>query len=318
MTRLDKHETDELGNMQCGKRSGEIVVLTGSSGCLGLQTLKLLISHDDKVAEIRCLDLVEPSEWAKQSIRDELAKFAESRRSKPGEEAGKRVIYTRGDIRDINTVEACLDGADCVIHCAARVDFWVDPEEQDSAELESINVQGTENLLKACVRLGVAKFVHVSSFETFVSYHTIYYATESTLPEPKWLLFGASAESKREAENKVRQYSNNKLKQANKKDPGQHDRQLDSLNAIIIRFTPIYGPEDKYFVSRLLRIAKLFGGKLTRLTNVWIRQQPIYVGNAAWSLIKAKQRMDIDQTISGEGRLGRDCNQDKLADQSSF
>lgn len=288
---------------------GEIVVLTGSSGCLGLQTLRLLISHDDEVTEIRCLDLVEPSEWARQSIRDALAKFEASKTSKQAGSGGevvfsKRVKYIRGDIRDINTVEACLEGADCVLHCAARVDFWLDPEEQDSAELESINVHGTENLLKACVRLGVPKFVHVSSFETFVSYHTIYYATESTLPEPKWLLFGPSAESKRAAENKVRQYSNNTLKRVRERKiscDSVSKQQLDSLNAVIIRFTPIYGPEDKYFVSRLLRIAKLFNGKLTRFTNVWIRQQPIYVGNAAWSLIKAKQRMDVDQSISGEG-----------------
>jgi dihydroflavonol-4-reductase len=286
--------TPPVGEPQWGGGPGdEVVVLTGSSGCLGHQTLKLLISHDDSVAEIRCLDLVEPSESMKRSIDAELAKLEAAANQREG--LSKRVKYINGDIRDINTVEACLEGADCVIHCAAKVDIWVEPGEQDEKELESINVTGTENLLRACVQLGVPKFVHVSSFETFVSHHTIYYATECTLPEPKWRLFGSSGDTKKEAEMKVRQFSNNKLKQVK---PGSSD----SLNAVIIRFTPIYGPGDKYFVSKILKIAHFFNGKLQRFTNVWIRQQPIFVGNAAWSLIKAKKRMDVDDSISGEGR----------------
>lgn len=279
----------------------EIVVVTGSSGCLGQQTVKLLISHDEKVREIRCLDLVEPSEQMRGCVQSELNKLQADATDKENGSAAQRrkvVKYITGDIRDINTVESCLEGADCVLHCAAATAIWTEPGEQDAVELESVNVQGTENLLAACVRLGVPKFVHVSSFETFVSFHTIYYATESTLPEPRWLMFGPSAETKREAENKVRQFSNNKLKL---KRPGKSD----ALNAVILRFTPIYGPNDKHYVTPLLRIANYFNGTLRRFSNVWIRQQPIFVGNAAWSLIRAKRRMDTDESISREGKFSR-------------
>lgn len=275
---------------------GEIVVVTGSSGCLGHQTVKLLIGRDELVAEIRCLDLVEPVELMQQELDEELRKLDST-----GGARRKAVKFIRGDIRDINIVEQALAGASCVMHCAARQDFWLEPRHQNKAELESINVSGTENLLKTCVRLAVPKFVHVSSFESFVSYHTIYYATESTIPEPKELLFGPSASTKRQAELLVNRYANVKLKKP-KAGNAKHDssRQLDSLRTVIVRFTPIYGEFDQYFVTKLLKVAKFFGGKLQRFTNIWIRQQPIYVGNAAWSLLKANRRLDHDESISGE------------------
>lgn len=270
----------------------EVVVITGASGCLGHHTLRLLINHDDRVREIRCLDLIEPEDSMKKQIEHEQDQL--------NERVGfrKRIKYIKGDIRDINVVEQTLDGTDCVIHCAAKIDIWTENCDQNSAELESINVCGTENLLKSAIRLGIHKFIHVSSFETFTSYHTIYYATENTIPDPSVLLFGPSGWTKKEAENRVRQYSNNKLH--NPRTSGK-----DSLNAIIIRFTPLYGEYDKYFVSKILKITHFFGGKLQRFTNVWIRQQPIYVGNAAYALIKAKQRMDLDDSISGEGKSMR-------------
>lgn len=281
-----------------GEAGREVVLVTGSSGCLGHQTVRLLIGRDQLVAEIRCLDLAAPTEAMQAELEDELCRH-EARCG-----TRKRLSFIRGDIRDLNTVEQALMGADCVIHCAARQDFWTEPGRQRTDELESINVRGTENLLRACVRLAVAKFVHVSSFETFVSYHTIYYATESTIPDPKYLLFGSSGSTKREAENKVRQYANVKLSNQTIAGHGQRRaQQLDSLRALIVRFTPIYGEHDRHYVSMLLRLTKLLGGKLQRFTNIWIRQQPIYVGNAAWSLVSANRRLDVDESISGEGKL---------------
>lgn len=260
----------------------EVVVLTGASGCLGFHTLKMLLSRDEDAKEIRCLDLIDPEDSMRAAIDGEL-----------GQNTKKQVEWIKGDIRDINTVERALRGADCVIHCAAKIDIWTYSDDQDASELESINVGGTENLLQTCVRLGVHKFIHVSSFEVYTGYETIYYATESTLPNTKWFLFGPSGQSKKEAERKVREYSNTKLAHVNR--PGK-----DSLNAIVVRFPQIYGEYEKYYVSKILEVTKYFGGKLQRMDNIWIRQQPIYAANAAWALVKAKQKMETDHTVSGE------------------
>lgn len=261
----------------------EVVVLTGASGCLGFHTLKLLLSRDENVSEVRCLDLVEPESCMKSAIEEELSKREER----------VRVVWIQGDVRDINTTEHALKGADCVIHCAAKIDIWTYSDDQDASELESINVGGTENLLRTCVRLGVHKFIHVSSFEVYTGYETIYYATESTLPNTKWFLFGPSGKTKKVAERKVREYSNTKLQQEIRSGK-------DSLQAIVVRFPQIYGEHEKYYVSKILEVTKFFGGKLRRMDNIWIRQQPIYAANAAWALVKAKQKMDSDPSLSGE------------------
>lgn len=285
-----------------GKDNGEIVLITGASGCLGYHLLKLLISNDEIVKEIRCLDLREPEEFMKKSIEEEQEKL----KFKKG--IRKKISWFIGDIRDINIVEkvvcvadnsdktAARTGVDCIIHCAAKTDIWKETRDQDIDELESINVGGTENLLNASIRFGCPKFIHVSSFEAYTGFGTLYYCTESTLPETNWFLFGPSGSTKKNAENKVKQYSNRKLDQV-------ANNGKDSLNAIIVRFPPIYGEFDNYFVSKWLKVTKSMGGKLRRLDNIWIRQQPIYAQNAAWSLLKANHRMNHDSTISGEGEF---------------
>ena len=270
----------------------EIIVLTGAAGCLGHHVLKLLLSRDHQVGEVRCLDLKEPEELMRTQIEAELERLETAGDRKKEK---KRIEWIKGDVRDINVVERTIAGADCIIHCAAKMEFWkYETTPDEDQELESINVGGTENLLKAAVRLGVPKFVHVSSYEVFMCLIPLYYATEITLPENSRLLFGTSASTKKLAEEKVRQYSNNKLLK-----PARDGR--DSLNAVIVRFPQLYGEFEKYNIPHHLEVAKFFGRKLHRFSNIWIRQQPIYVENAAWSLIKAKQRMDVDQSISGEG-----------------
>jgi len=287
--------------------SDDVVLVTGSSGCLGRQVVKLLISNDAATREIRCLDLVEPSEEMLRDNELELDKVNGSANNKAQSVSKKKIQYFQGDIRDINLVESILEDLQvtCIIHCASKIDIWTERRRQNEDELESINVSGTETLLKSCVRFAVHKFVHVSSFEVFSSYHTIYYATESTVPEPDNLLFGPSGRSKKLAEDKVRQYANNKLRPY-RLPKRTFNGDNDYLNAVILRFTPFYGENERYFASRFLKIAKLFSGRLQKFSNIWIRQQPIYVGNAAWALICAKNKMNSDASISGEGESRSD------------
>lgn len=213
--------------------------------------------------------------------------------SKEPSTINKTVKWFQGDVRDINLVESCLQGADCIIHCAARIETSVYYADQNEDELEAVNVGGTENLLRAAIRLGVPKFIHVSSYEAWLGYEMIYYATESTLPVPRYLLYGPSGETKLAAANKVRQYSNNMLQK-----PARNGDQ--TLNAVIIELPQIYGEFDTHYVTWILKIAKFFNNQLPRISNIWTRQHPIYAGNAAWSTIVAKNRMYSDQSISGE------------------
>jgi len=67
-----------------------------------------------------------------------------------------------GDITDYASVEDFLSGADhtsCVIHSAGMVSVATRP----GKELYRINVEGTENVIKACFNHDVGKLVYVSS-----------------------------------------------------------------------------------------------------------------------------------------------------------
>lgn len=72
---------------------------------------------------------------------------------------GLRVM--KGDIRDRKVVEGVLDGVDAVVHLAAFVDSVGSVERP--LETNDINVNGTLNVLDACVKKGVRRFVFASS-----------------------------------------------------------------------------------------------------------------------------------------------------------
>ncbi|CAN5723953.1 NAD-dependent epimerase/dehydratase family protein [soil metagenome] len=67
-----------------------------------------------------------------------------------------------GDIRDANAVRAAVEGVDVVYHNVAQV-----PLAKDHRLLRTVNVDGTQRLLEACARAGVAKVVHTSSSAVF-------------------------------------------------------------------------------------------------------------------------------------------------------
>src|SRR4051812_15465399 len=64
----------------------------------------------------------------------------------------------RGDLADTAVVRQALEGADAVVHCAARVGDWGPVE-----EYRAVNVDALRGLLDACVGRPLQRFVHVST-----------------------------------------------------------------------------------------------------------------------------------------------------------
>jgi nucleoside-diphosphate-sugar epimerase len=111
------------------------VLVTGGSGYFGCTLRRILRERGDQV---RTFDLV-PS--------DDLA---------PGEE------FVQGDIRDAAAVRRACDGVAVVHHNVAQV-----PLAKDRHLFESVNVQGTENLLAAAKDAGARKVIYTSSSAVF-------------------------------------------------------------------------------------------------------------------------------------------------------
>lgn len=69
------------------------------------------------------------------------------------------IHWLEGDLADIDSLEAALQGIDLVIHAAGMVSF----DSKDEASLYQTNVKGTANLVNAMLLVGVKKLVHISS-----------------------------------------------------------------------------------------------------------------------------------------------------------
>ncbi len=113
-----------------------IALVTGGSGYFGALLATQLRQRGQHV---RILDLNEPDAIAIGSVD-----------------------FIKGDIRDIEAVRRAVDGVDVVYHNVAQV-----PLAQDEVLLRTVNVDGTQILLDACVDAGVSKVVHTSSSAVF-------------------------------------------------------------------------------------------------------------------------------------------------------
>ncbi len=69
------------------------------------------------------------------------------------------IEWVKGDILDVVSLEEAFKNVTQVYHCAAAVSF----NKKHSKELFAINVDGTANVVNACIHAGVQKLLHVSS-----------------------------------------------------------------------------------------------------------------------------------------------------------
>ena len=73
--------------------------------------------------------------------------------------AGLDVEIIPGDVLEPGSLERALEGVELVYHLAARISLADGPD----AEMERVNLQGTQNILAAMRRSGAARLVYASS-----------------------------------------------------------------------------------------------------------------------------------------------------------
>ena len=78
-----------------------------------------------------------------------------------------RFTFVEGDIRSAEAVAGALPGHDSIVHFAAE--SHVDRSVNDSRIFVDTNVLGTQTLLDAALKLGISRFVHVSTDEVYGS-----------------------------------------------------------------------------------------------------------------------------------------------------
>ena len=91
----------------------------------------------------------------------------------------KEVEFIRGDVRNIDLLKTICEGVDIIFHNVAQV-----PLAKDKQLFNSVNIDGTINILKTAKLCGVKKIIYTSSSAVYgiPSYNPV---TETMLPEPK-------------------------------------------------------------------------------------------------------------------------------------
>jgi nucleoside-diphosphate-sugar epimerase len=111
-----------------------MIFVTGASGLVGSHLIQSLI---DKGLLVRAL--------YRQTI--------------PTFKGAEKVNWIKGDMLEVATLEEAMQGVSHVYHCAAIVSF----SPKQAATMLHANVEGTANVVNACIRHEIQKLVYVSS-----------------------------------------------------------------------------------------------------------------------------------------------------------
>src|SRR5262245_38307961 len=87
------------------------------------------------------------------------------------------VTIYRGDLTDAAGLRQAADGADVIVHCAAKVG-----DSGPVEEYRAVNVEALRNLLEACRGRALHRFVHMSSLGVYAARD--HHGTDESEPLP--------------------------------------------------------------------------------------------------------------------------------------
>jgi len=237
------------------------VVVTGGAGFIGAHLVNRLLAAEHEVVVF--------DNFARPSLL-----------AAPLGAAGARII--KGDVRDMPTVRAAMQGARRVYHLAAQSNVM--GAEADNAYTLTTNVTGTRHVLQAAHEAGVERVVFTSSREVYGEAATLP-VSEDTSGAPK----NTYGRSKADGEQLCRNF---------------HHR--DGLDVSVVRLTNVYGPGDSgrvipLWIDRAAHDLELilYGGEqlidfiaVDRVTQaIWeasdhsLHGQPVNVGSGVGSTL---------------------------------
>jgi nucleoside-diphosphate-sugar epimerase len=70
-----------------------------------------------------------------------------------------QIEWVKGDVEDVDDMYELTEGADIVFHCAAIVSY----HKKDASRMLEVNINGTKNIVNACIENNVKHLIHISS-----------------------------------------------------------------------------------------------------------------------------------------------------------
>ncbi|MFQ5423159.1 MAG: NAD-dependent epimerase/dehydratase family protein [Phycisphaerae bacterium] len=200
------------------------------------------------------------------------------------------VELAEGDLARPASLERACEGVTCIYHAAARVGDW-----GPWREFQAITVDGSRNLFDAAERLGVPRFIHISSISVY-----------GHINEPGLVI----DESQTELGINVHHWSYyTRAKVAVEAELWRRHRAGSAVKFTVIRPSWLYGPRDRATMARLVEMvrdgrAKLLGSGDNRL-NV------VHAGNVADACIRAA---DIPKAVG----QAYNCSNDGVLTQREY
>ncbi len=213
-----------------------------------------------------------------------------------GDNAGldARVLFTRGDVRDVPKLWGLLRGVDCVYHLAARVSV---PESVlYPVEYNAVNVGGTVALMTAMRDAGVRRVILASSGAAYGE-QTAQPVCENAVMHPTT----PYAVSKLAAEYYVHAIG-----------------ALSNIESVALRIFNAYGPQQQLppshapVIPRFLQAA-LSGGSLVIFGDGKQSRDFVYLDDVVTALERAATAQNINRAIINIGS-GADVTMDQLVD----
>ena len=150
-------EKIKLQNSELKKElKNKIILVTGGSGSIGSAIIKELLNYPVKV--VRVFDIDEYG----------LAKLKRTLKD-------KRLRFFLGNILDKDRLEMACNNVDIIIHTAAIKNIEI--SEFNPIETIDVNINGTVNLIKTCIKTKPKKFLNLSTDKAVLS-TTLYGSTK--------------------------------------------------------------------------------------------------------------------------------------------
>jgi dihydroflavonol-4-reductase len=162
--------------------------------------------------------------------------------------SGLKLEYRYGDVTDIDSLRAALNGADFLFHLAGLT------RAKNREEYFKANARGTKNLIQSCLEInpGIKKFIYVSSQAAVGPCKDFYPLNEDAKCEP------------------ITDYGRSKL---------QGEKEVLSFKekfpVTIVRPPAVYGPRDKdilfFFQMVNKKIIPLFGFRESYISLIYVK-----------------------------------------------
>jgi NAD dependent epimerase/dehydratase len=229
---------------------GKAVLVTGAGGFIGGHLVERLLCESARVRAF-----VHYNSRGDRGTLDWL---------KPEGVADVELVL--GELRDVESVTAAVDGVDIVLHLGAHVGIpysYANPR-----DFFEVNVLGTLNVAQAALRHGVELVVHASTSEVYGSARTIP-ITERHPLEPQSPYAASKVAADKVMDAWYRSYD---------------------LPVTVVRPFNTYGPRQSARAIIPTIISQALAGPLVRLGSLHPRRDLTYVGDTVAACVAAAQR----------------------------